>query len=264
MTATEPATEYVRTIDGVLEVTISTAARGTSLDFAGINAGTAALRALDPSVGAVLLVGSGPNFCAGGDVKAFHAATDRGACLRQLAEELHQFVRALDGAPVPVVAAVHGWAAGAGMSLVCAADIAIGGPATRLRAAYPSIAFTTDGGLSWTLPRIVGTGRAKEIILTDTVLTGDDAVRLGVLSRLVGDHVVGEEALRVARTLAAGPTSAYAGIKRLLAASPTATLAEQLAREEDEIAAAADGPMGVEGVNAFVEKRRPNYSGAGD
>src|SRR5690606_37528652 len=119
-------TEYIRIEDGVLEITLSTAARGTSLDFAGVAAGTAALAAAGKDVGAVLLTGSGPNFCAGGDVRGFAAAEDRSAHLYQLADTLHVFVRALDAAPVPVVAALHGWAAGAGMSLVCTADIAVG------------------------------------------------------------------------------------------------------------------------------------------
>jgi 2-(1,2-epoxy-1,2-dihydrophenyl)acetyl-CoA isomerase len=260
MTVTQPAATYVRVVDSVLEITISTADNGTSMDFGGIRAGSAALRELDPGVGSVLLVGTGANFCAGGNVRAFHAAPERGEYIRGLAADLHDFVRLLESAPVPVVAAVRGWAAGAGMSLVCAADIAIGGPATRLRPAYPGIGLTPDGGMSWTLPRIVGTGRATEIILTDAVLTGDDAVRLGVLSRLVGDEVIGEEALRVARTLAAGPRSSYAGIKALLSASANSTLSAQLDREEDAIAAAADGPTGTEGVNAFVEKRRPNFN----
>jgi 2-(1,2-epoxy-1,2-dihydrophenyl)acetyl-CoA isomerase len=261
MTATEPAASYVRVVDSVLEITISTADRGTSMDFAGINAGSAALRDLDPEVGAILLVGAGANFCAGGDVRAFHDAPDRGAYIRGLAADLHEFVRLLAAAPVPVVAGVQGWAAGAGMSLVCAADIAIGSPATRLRPAYPGIGLTPDGGMSWTLPRIVGTGRATEILLTDAVITGDDAVRLGVLSRLVGDEVLTDEALRVARTLAAGPSTSYAGIKRLLAESATSTLSAQLDREEEAIGTAADSPVGIEGVNAFVEKRRPNFNG---
>ncbi|WP_068269812.1 enoyl-CoA hydratase/isomerase family protein [Aldersonia kunmingensis] len=261
MTATEPAASYVRVVDSVLEIAISTSDNGSSMDFGGINAGSAALRDLDPSVGAILLVGTGANFCSGGNVRAFAAAPDRGEYIRGLAADLHVFVRLLEAAPVPVVAAVHGWAAGAGMSLVCAADIAIGGPATRLRPAYPGIGLSPDGGMSWTLPRIVGPGRAAEIILTDAVLTGDDAVRLGILGRLVGDDVIGEEALRVARTLAAGPRSSYTSIKELLAASPTSTLSDQLDREEASIAAAANGPTGIEGVNAFVEKRRPNFNG---
>lgn len=252
-------TGYVSTVDGVLQITIATAANGTSMDFGGIVAGTAALRALGADVGAVLLTSSGSNFCAGGNVRGFAAADDRAAHIYGLATDLHHFVRALDATAVPVVAGVHGWAAGAGMSLVCAADIALGGPGTKLRPAYPGIGLSPDGGMSWTLPHIVGLGRAREILLTDAVLDADEAVRLGILSRLVADEDVQSAALDLARTLAAGPRSTHASIKTLLAQSTSSTLSDQLDREREAIATAADGPTGREGVDAFVAKRKPQY-----
>jgi 2-(1,2-epoxy-1,2-dihydrophenyl)acetyl-CoA isomerase len=146
------------------------------------------------------------------------------------------------------------------MSLVCLADIALGGPSTKLRPAYPGIGLSPDGGMSWTLPRIVGAGRAREILLTDAVLDADAAVRLGILSRLVADEDVRAEALNLARTLSDGPRSTYASIKSLLAQSTSATLSDQLDYERDAIAAAANGKTGREGVDAFVEKRKPNYT----
>lgn len=259
MTSTEQ-TEYVTATDGVLQITIATAANGTSMDFAGINAGTAALADLGPEIGAVVLTGAGANFCAGGNVRDFAAAEDRAGRLHQLATELHDFVRALDATRVPVLAAVHGWAAGAGMSLVLAADIALGGPSTKLRPAYPGIGFSPDGGMSWTLPRVVGAGRAREILLTDAILDGEEAVRLGILSRLVDDADVRAETLALATTLARGPRSTYAAMKSLLAQSVTNTLDEQLDRERDFIAASAASPTGREGVDAFVAKRKPDYT----
>lgn len=252
-------TEYVTTVDGVLQIIIATAANGTSMDFAGITAGTDALRSIGRDVGAVLLAGSGANFCAGGNVRGFAAAEDRAGHIHALATDLHELVRALDETIVPVVAGVQGWAAGAGMSLVCAADIAIGGPSTKLRPAYPGIGLSPDGGMSWTLPRIVGAGRAREILLTDAVLDADEAVRLGILSRLVDDEQVRAEALNLARTLATGPRSTYASIKSLLVRSDSGTLSDQLDAERDAIAAAANSPAGREGVNAFAEKRKPDY-----
>ncbi|BDT88346.1 enoyl-CoA hydratase/isomerase family protein [Nocardia cyriacigeorgica] len=260
MATTEQA-EYVSTVDGVLQITIATAANGTSLDFTGVDAGTAALRELDPQVGAVLLTGTGANFCAGGNVRGFAAADDRSAHLYDLADRLHQFVRALDATTVPVVAGVQGWAAGAGMSLVCATDIALGGPSTKLRPAYPGVGLSPDGGMSWMLPRIVGSGRAREILLTDAILDAEEAVRLGILSRLVADESVRDEALALATSLANGPRSTYSSIKTLLRRSTTATLSEQLDDERDAISAAAATPAGREGVDAFVGKRAPDYRG---
>ncbi|WP_280473197.1 enoyl-CoA hydratase/isomerase family protein [Nocardia cyriacigeorgica] len=260
MATTEQA-EYVSTVDGVLQITIATAANGTSLDFTGIAAGTAALNELDPQVGAVLLTGTGANFCAGGNVRGFAAAEDRSAHLYDLADRLHEFVRALDATTIPVVAGVQGWAAGAGMSLVCATDIALGGPSTKLRPAYPGVGLRPDGGMWWTLPRIVGSGRAREILLTDAILDAEEAVRLGILSRLVADESVRDEALALATSLANGPRSTYASIKTLLNRSTTATLSQQLDDERDAIAAAAGTPAGREGVDAFVGKRAPDYRG---
>ncbi|MDO3645992.1 enoyl-CoA hydratase/isomerase family protein [Nocardia mangyaensis] len=260
MSTTEPVAA-VELLDGVLQLTIATAAAGTSMDFTLINAGTEALRSLGDEVGAILLVGAGANFCAGGNVRDFASAADRGARLHELASQLHDFVRALDAAPVPVVAAVHGWAAGAGMSLVCAADIAIGGPSTKLRPAYPGIGLSPDGGMSWTLPRIVGASRASEILLTDAVVDAEEAVRLGLLSRTVADEDVRAEALRVATGFVTGPRPTYATMKKLLAQSPTATLDQQLDAERDGISAAARSNTGREGVDAFVAKRKPDYRG---
>ncbi|MEV0946230.1 enoyl-CoA hydratase-related protein [Rhodococcus sp. NPDC049939] len=252
----------VRIEDNVLRVTIATTENGNTLDDECLEQGTQALAAAGDRIGSVLLVGEGPNFCAGGNVKAFASAPVRSEYVAGVARVLHDFVRALDAVTVPVVAGVHGWAAGAGMSLVCLADIALGGPGTKMRAAYPSIGFTPDGGISWTLPRIVGDARAREILLTDSILSGDEAVRLGILSRLVADDVVQDEAFRLARILAAGPTSSYAGTKSLLRTSRTRTLTEQLDAEAASIAAAADSPVGREGVDAFVEKRRADFSSA--
>ena len=254
-----PATSPVTVEDGVLYVRVATPRGGNVLNGEAMAAGAASLSDLDESVGAVLLVGAESNFCAGGDVRAFHGAPDRSAFVRQLADTFHDFVRALTSVSVPVVAGVPGWAAGAGMSLVCHADIVIGGRSTRLRPAYPALGFTPDGGLTWALPRIVGTRRARDILLTDGVLGSDEAYRLGLLTRLVGDDVIASEAERVARSLAAGPTEVSRATKRLLLASDSATLSDQLDAETDSISHQASTADGIEGVDAFVEKRRPSF-----
>ncbi|HEY0486901.1 MAG TPA: enoyl-CoA hydratase-related protein [Mycobacteriales bacterium] len=243
----------------VLRLTVATAAAGTSLDGGAVRAGIAALADRGPAVGAVLLVGEGPNFCTGGDITSFAAAGDRHAAVHAMARELHDLVRALVTAPVPVVAAVHGWAAGAGMSLACAADIVVGGPSTRFRPAYASIGFSPDGGMSWTLPRAIGAARARDLVLTDGVLTGEEAYRAGLLSRLVPDEQVREEAERVAEGLSRGPRASLARTKRLLWEGHDRGLAAQLDAEADAVADSADGPEGREGVAAFTERRAPRW-----
>ncbi|MGU3434233.1 enoyl-CoA hydratase-related protein [Actinomycetes bacterium M1A6_2h] len=256
---TAPEQTLVSLTDGVLRIAVSTAAAGTSLNFDAVTAGTDALTGAGSDFGAVLLVGNGDNFCAGGNVLAFAAAEDRTAYVREAADTLHRFVLALDSVVVPVVAAVHGWAAGAGMSLVCHADIAIGARSTKFRPAYPALGFTPDGGMSWALPRIVGPRRARDILLSDSILGGEEAHRLGLLTRLVGDDVVVSEAERVARSLAVGPAETIGATKRLLAQSDTNTLAEQLEAEAVSISTLAGSPTGREGVDAFVAKRRPDF-----
>ncbi|MBS3695681.1 enoyl-CoA hydratase/isomerase family protein [Rhodococcus qingshengii] len=250
-------------VDGVLHLPIATAAAGTSMDFTLIAQATAALHGHGAEVGAVLLTGTGANFCAGGNVLDFAAADDRGAYLHEKATALHAFVDALTTSPVPVVAAVQGWAAGAGMSLVCASDIAIGGPSTRMRPAYPGIGLSPDGGITWSLPRIVGARRAREILLSDTVVDAEEAARLGLLSRIVRDTDVQTEALRVARGFVEGPRATYTTIRQLLTQSPDATLTQQLDAERDGIARAANSATGRVGVDAFVAKKRPDFTGVG-
>lgn len=144
----------------------------------------------------------------------------------------------------------------------CAADIVIGGPSTRFRPAYPSLGLSPDGGLTWTLQRAVGTARARELILTDRVLTGEEAFELGLLARLVPDDAVQQEAEALATTLTDGPTSSLGQIKRLLWRAPSGRLADQLEAEAEAIAACADSPEGREGVQAFVHKRAPQFADA--
>ena len=245
----------------VLRCVLSTAARGASLDFAAVRDVTAALTDLGSEVGAVLVVGEGANFCTGGDVRAFAAAVDVGGTVRALAGELHALVRALHEVPVPVVAAVHGWAAGAGMSVVLAADVAVAGTSTRLRPGYPGIGFSPDGGMTWALPRAVGAARARHILLTDRVLSAQEALDLGLVATVVADDAVVAEATALAERLAAGPAAALARTKRLLRESGSRDLGAQLDAEAAAIAESAAGAEGREGVAAFGERRAPRFHG---
>ncbi|BBG02287.1 MULTISPECIES: enoyl-CoA hydratase/isomerase family protein [Pseudonocardia] len=249
----------------VLRCRVSSGRHGT-LDGAAMQEVTAALEKLadtDPAdpdgVGAVLLHGDGENFCTGGDVRAFAGAEDRYGYVHDLADTFHAMLRPLVGSPVPTVAAVPGWAAGAGMSIVLACDLAVGGRSTRLRPAYPAIGFSPDGGMTWTLPRLVGAARARRILLTDEVLDADALTELGVLASVVDDDAVADEAAALAHRLAQGPTAALGRIRGLLGRTWESTLDDQLAAESDSIATCAAGPEGTEGLTAFTEKRRPRF-----
>ncbi|AZG43503.1 enoyl-CoA hydratase/isomerase family protein [Gordonia insulae] len=268
MTA-EPVTEAAESLvtqDGaVLTIAVSTPAAGTSLADDALIEGAAALREVargEREVGAILLVGTGANFCAGGNVRAFASAEHRPTYLRGLAENFHAFVTALHDADRPVVAAVKGWAAGAGMSLVLHADVAIGGSSTRMRPAYRGIGLSPDGGLTWTLPRIVGPARARHIILTDQIIDADRALAWGLLADLVADEQVDAEARAAAEKIAAGPWGSDAATRSLLTRSATVSLIEQLSAEAQSISALSGTPEGIEGVDAFIAKRTPDFAAA--
>ncbi len=219
-----------------------------------VRAAASVLVRTGPQVGCVLIVGGTPNFCTGGDVRAFAAAPDRRALLAEMAHDLHALVLGLAETPLPVVTGVSGWAAGAGMSIACVADVIVGGPDTRFRPAYPSIGYSPDGGMSWTLARSIGAARARDLLLTDSVLGGEEALRAGLLTRLVATEDVQHTAESVAAALADGPTETYARIKRLLAEAPARSLAEQLTAEAESIAESADSPAGRAGVDAFIRR----------
>jgi len=217
--------------------------------------------AAERGIGAVRLAHDGGNFCAGGDVRSFAAAEDRGAFVREVADLFHEMLEAYVRCAVPTVAGVQGWAAGAGMSLVLATDVVVVGTSTRVRPAYPAIGFSPDGGMSWTLPRIVGLGRARHILLTDQVLGAEDMVSLGIASVLVDDTELAAEAEATAYRLAQGPTAALGRIKRLLAGTFDHDLRTHLDAEAAAISASAAGPEGAEGLTAFGEKRAPRFHG---
>lgn len=248
----------------VLTITVSTAAAGNSLNGTALKEGAAALREVvrgEREVGAILLYGTGANFCAGGNVRNFASAQSRPAYLQQLADDFHAFVLALRDANRPVVAAVSKWAAGAGMSLVLHADVAIAGPSTKLRPAYGGIGLSPDGGMTWTLPRLVGAARARNIILTDKVISAEEGVEFGILSEIVDDDSVTDTARATARRLADGPRTSLAATRALLSRSADVSLSDQLIAEGRSIARLSGLADGIEGVDAFIGKRKPVYNG---
>lgn len=259
-----PPESWTSEVDGVLIIAISSTAAGSSLSDAALAEATAALREVsrgEREVGSILIVGAGPNFCAGGNVRDFASADHRPTFIRQLAEDFHDFVRALHDADRTVVAGVSQWAAGAGMSIVLHSDIAIGGPATKMRPAYAGLGFSPDGGLTWTLPRAIGAARARNVILTDRIVNATEALDWGILSELVDDDAVISTAFDTAKRLAAGPRHGLSATRRLLSDSPTHTLGELLDAEARSISTLSGRPEGIEGVDAFVGKRKPDFSG---
>lgn len=214
----------------------------------------------DPSVRCVVLAAAGRMFCVGGDIGEFAAAgDDAGAFIRALADTLHEAVQVLAGMAKPLVALVHGPAAGAGLSLAAAADIVIASEAAHFTAAYTAIGLTPDGGMTWLLPRLVGMRLAQEMILTNRRLSAAEAVAAGLVTRVVTAETLAEEGRRIAAQLADGPTAALGSVRHLLAQSQNAPLDLQLEREAASISAAAAGPEGREGVAAFAARRKADF-----
>lgn len=214
----------------------------------------------DSAVRAVLLSGEGKNFCFGGDLRAMVAAgTDINAYLTELTTDVHAGMTHLARMDAPVVVAVQGTAAGAGLGLVLAADLAIAGKSAKFAASYTAVGLTPDAGTSFSLPRAVGSKRAMELFLTNRVLDAERALDWGLVNQVVEDDKVAETAAALAARLAAGPTRAFGGVKRLLAESEPGWEA-QLARESRSIAAGGETAEGREGIAAFLEKRTPKFS----
>jgi 2-(1,2-epoxy-1,2-dihydrophenyl)acetyl-CoA isomerase len=213
-------------------------------------------------VRAVLLTGTGATFCVGGDLAYFAAADDPGAALRALAADLHAGIEALHSIDAPVIAAVQGAAAGAGLSLVAGADLVMAADDAKLTMAYTAVGLSPDGGATWFLPRVIGMRRTADLALTNRRLSAAEARDWGIVTQVVPADELLATAESLTATIAAGATGAFGQVKRLLAASSTTSLTEQLAAEADGIAACAAGPDGAEGIAAFLEKRRPAF-GAG-
>jgi 2-(1,2-epoxy-1,2-dihydrophenyl)acetyl-CoA isomerase len=216
----------------------------------------------DAGVRSVLLTGAGPMFCAGGDLKSFTAAAEGiPAYVQKVADTLHRSLSILARMDAPIVAAVNGVAAGAGMSLACHADLAIAAESARFTMAYTAAGLTPDGSATWFLSRMIGRRRAVELMLTNRRLSAAEALEWNLVNRVVPDDELMTEAVKLARQLAAGPTRAYGGVKKLLIASACSDLETQMDLETKLIVDTAGSHDGAEGMYAFLEKRAPEFTG---
>lgn len=216
----------------------------------------------DAAVRAVLLRGEGPAFLAGGDVALFHANLPQlPELIVKLGREMHFAFLALRRMAKPVLASVHGAVAGAGLSLMATADLAIAAHDTKFTLAYSKIGASPDGGSSHFLPRLVGYKKAMEIALLADIFDADTARGLGLVNWVVPADQLAAESDKIIKRLAAGPTHAYAETKALINQSYDASLETQMEAELQAFARCARTTDLAEGVSAFVEKRRPVFTG---
>jgi 2-(1,2-epoxy-1,2-dihydrophenyl)acetyl-CoA isomerase len=239
------------------------AANGINLELAREFSDVARRCGEDAGVRAVLISGAGKMFCAGGDLKAFAAQPEGKLAdyLERVTGFLHRGILMLAHCSAPVVAAVHGSAAGGGFSLTCACDFVIAAQSAKFTMAYTRAGLTPDGSGSYFLPRIVGFRKALELAIRNPVLSAIDAHALGIVTEVVPDAELSDRAGALTAELAAGPTQAYGGVKRLLLESANATLEDQMKRETGWIAEMSQSRDGREGIAAFVGKRAPKFLG---
>ena len=216
----------------------------------------------DPDVRCVVITGAGKAFCAGGNVKDFADHLPRiGILVKELTTYLHGAVSRLTRSAKPVIMAVNGVAAGGGLSLALSGDVVIAAESARFTMAYSKIAATPDGSSSYFLPRLIGLRRALELYLTNRVLSAREALEWGLVTRVVPDAELKDAVDALARELAAGPTLAIGGAKRLFHQSTWESLETQMELEAQAIAASGHTEDFREGVTAFANKKTPTFRG---
>ena len=216
--------------------------------------------AADPAVRAVVITGAGRGFSAGQDLREFSEL--QGSLGDALEATYHPNIRLIRGLAKPVIAAVNGPAAGAGLSLASACDVRVASSAATFVPGFVGIGLVPDSGGSWFLHRLLGYARAFEWMSSNRRLGADEALAWGLVSEVIPADDFEARVAEIAATWAAMPTAAVGMTKRLFEHSYTASLEDQLALEAELQQAAVGTADFAEGVGAFLEKRPPSFTGA--
>ncbi|MFF2846134.1 enoyl-CoA hydratase/isomerase family protein [Streptomyces sp. NPDC058001] len=251
--------------DGLARVTLCRGDAGNAIDL-DMARGLldAAQVCAHESVRAVLLTGEGRSFCVGGDLREFGALSGEALerHLMAVTDALHDALRTFATIDAPMVAAVQGAVAGAGIGLAAAADVTLAADDASFTTAYTGVGYSPDAGVSWSLPRLIGPKRALDLLLTNRRVPAVEAAALGLVTRVTTPDRLAYEALRTAETLRRGPTAAFGATRRLVAAGLSADLGPHLDSEARALAGTAVSGEGREGVAAFLGKRDPGFTGA--
>lgn len=256
----------IETADAVATVTLNRPDAMNALDEAtkvALRDGLGAVGA-DDAVRAVVLTGTGRAFCVGQDLRE-HATNLRDRPLDQVwatvGEHYAPIARSLLTMPKPVVAAVNGIAAGAGASIAFACDLRLVADTAAFNLAFTAIGLSCDTGASWTLPRLVGQAKARELLLLPSTVDAPSALALGLATRVVPSADLASQAMTLAAQLARGPTLAYAAVKEALRYSAAHSLDEALAREAVLMARTGGSADHRNAVTSFVAKEPPEFTG---
>ncbi|MBO6557359.1 MAG: enoyl-CoA hydratase/isomerase family protein [Pseudomonadales bacterium] len=250
--------------DGIATITLNRpdAANALNLTMAKELSDVAIVCDESSDVRVVVIRGNGKMFCAGGDLSIMgDAGPGAAAVVKQMAGDLHMGISRLTRMNAPVIAAVNGTAAGAGFSLAVAADLVVSVDTARYTMAYTAAGLSPDGSSTFFLPRRVGDRRARELMLTNRMLSAAEALEWGLINQVVSEAELDETVQKLADSLADGPTLAFGQVKSLLNASFDNGLETQMELESRGIADMARSRDGQEGINAFLNKRKPEFTG---
>ena len=248
--------------NGIARITLNRPKAGNAIDLPLARALWEAANEVDEdeSIRVVTLTGAGKLFCGGGDVGAFANAGERfSTLLKELTGYVHSAIARFARMNKPMVTIINGPAAGAGFNLSLMGDIAIAAQSAHFTTAYTGIGLTPDGGATWLLPRLVGMRRAQEIILLNKRVSATEAAEIGMITKVVPDEALAEEAEAIVTKLADGATRALGRTRNLLNTGFEASLETQLELEARNIAASGRDAEGREGVAAFLAKRKPGF-----
>jgi enoyl-CoA hydratase/carnithine racemase len=249
-------------IGAVLVLTLSNPETRNTLSHEVLASGLSALKEAEPDTGvrAIVLRGAGGHFCAGGNLQGLLERRRIGPPAQlQMLEHLHQFIEALRACPKPVIAAVDGAAAGAGFSLALACDLIVAADDARFILSYGRIGLSPDGGATWALMQALPRARVQQLLWLGEPVTAQQLLDWGLAATLTPSGQTFGEALRLAERLAAMAPNALASAKALLQQAGGRSLKEQLAAERDHFVANLFHANGAEGLNAFLEKRAPQF-----
>ncbi|MEI6737732.1 MAG: enoyl-CoA hydratase [Pseudomonadota bacterium] len=212
----------------------------------------------------LILKGAGKAFLAGGDVGVFHARKDDpglATAIKPMGDTLHDGIMAIRNMPFPVIAQIQGACAGAGVSVALACDFAIASDKATFNTAYTKIGLSPDGGSTWFLPRMIGIKKTTELIMLADTIDAPAALQLGLVNRVVTADLLEAEVAAMATRLAAGATCAFANAKKLLNQTFETSMRQHMDNEIALFAECVKTQDFKEGVTAFVEKRKPIFSG---
>jgi 2-(1,2-epoxy-1,2-dihydrophenyl)acetyl-CoA isomerase len=218
----------------------------------------------DDEVLAIILTGTGKAFSGGGDIKFMVAELKAGRISPSFETMLpiwHGAIEFLREIPKPVIAALNGVVAGGGLGIALACDFRIASPEITFYTSFLGIGASPDSSTSFFLPRFVGIGRATELFMRNQPLTAEEALNLGLINAVVAKESVMNESMALATELAQGPTNAFGRTKQLLNQSMSSSLKDHLHSEARLVTVSAVSPDFSEGVNAFIEKRKPKFTG---